>query len=528
VLLLRKLAALAALSICATGLTAGGSTAAAVNALTADDAAAYASAFQSAAHGDFGAADQAASRVSDKSLLGYLQFQKLMWPAARTTYAELTEWLHTYADLPGADRILQLARKRRPRGAPLPRLPADAALADPVELKPASSAKGQAAREAYYSGDVETAYQLALSSGERWIAGLAAFRLRDYPAAMSKFQQVALDASESEWTRSAAAYWAARSAIAAGSPEFAPDFLRIAARTPTTFYGMIAERELGLDPAADPQAYILAQAGLAPTPQTGQGEFIRASYTALSGPALARLIKSDIRAKRAVALAQIGRASEAGMELRAGLASAGADAQRRRLWTTLAIQINGPVDGAPRRGGGFDPDDYPTPRLEPKGGFTLDKALVYALVRQESRFNPNAVSSAGAVGLMQLMPVAAARAAGDDKLLSDASPLYDPATNLRLGQDYLQLLMEQATHGDMIRAVAAYNGGPGSLLRTEQMVGDSDPLMLIESLPAGETRAYVQKVVAGYWIYRRMFGESGRTLDSVASGANVVDPRIDR
>ncbi len=61
--------------------------------------------------------------------------------------------------------------------------------------------------------------------------------------------------------RKSGAYWAARAAIAGGQPELAPDFLSMAARSPQTFYGMIAERQLGLDPGADPQAYVLAQAG---------------------------------------------------------------------------------------------------------------------------------------------------------------------------------------------------------------------------------------------------------------------------
>ncbi len=525
--LFRKLAALTVLSIFAAGLTGAPARAAAVNALTTDDAAAYSNAFQAAAKGDFDTADRATEHVSDKSLVGYLQLQKLMWPAAKATYAELTGWMKRYADLPDASRVLDMAKHRRPRGAPQPRLPADLAANDLAGLRPASSAKGQAAREAFYSGDVETAYQLALGSGERWIAGLAAFRLKDYPAAMSKFQQVALDPTENEWLRSAAAYWAARAAIASGSPEFAPDFLRIASRSPTTFYGMIAERQLGLDAGADPQAFILAQTGFAPAPPSADGEIVQAAYTALAGPVLARMVKSDVRAKRAVALAQIGRKTEAGLELRAGLASARTDAQRR-LWTTLALELNGPGQGAGRRAGRFDPDDYPTPKLEPTGGFTIDKALVYALVRQESRFNPNVVSSAGAIGLMQLMPQTAARALGDDKIIADPNALYDPATNLRAGQDYVDLLMHQSTRGDMLRAVAAYNGGPGSLLRTEQLVGDNDALMLIESLPAPETRAYVQKVMAGYWIYRRLFGEGGRSLDAVAGGAGIIDPKIDR
>jgi soluble lytic murein transglycosylase-like protein len=239
-----------------------------------------------------------------------------------------------------------------------------------------------------------------------------------------------------------------------------------------------------------------------------------------------RLMKSDVRAKRAVALAQIGRASEAGLELRAGLASARSDAQRK-LWTTLALELN-PSQGSARKPRGFDPDDYPTPRLTPTGGFTLDKALVYAIVRQESRFDPNAVSGAGAIGLMQLMPQSAAEAAGDDKLLADSSPLYDPSTNLRVGQDYVSWLMDKATNGDLIRAVAAYNGGPGTLLRTQQSTGDADPLMLIESLPAAETRDYVEKVIAAYWVYRRIFGESARSIDAIASGASAMPARMDR
>eukprot|EP01035_Chromulina_nebulosa_P006601 gene6601-8924_t len=98
----------------------------------------------------------------------------------------------------------------------------------------------------------------------------------------------------------------------------------------------------------------------------------------------------------------------------------------------------------PRRRG---PEDYPTPDLWPEGGFTLDRALVYALVWKESRFNAYAVSGAGAMGLMQVRPVAAARAAGDDKLLVNPLPLLDGPTNLRVGQDYFTWLMERALGG---------------------------------------------------------------------------------
>jgi soluble lytic murein transglycosylase-like protein len=196
----------------------------------------------------------------------------------------------------------------------------------------------------------------------------------------------------------------------------------------------------------------------------------------------------------------------------------------------LAIDLNGAeiARAQARRARGFDPDDYPTPPLDPKGGFTLDRALVYAVVRQESRFDPYVVSYAGAIGLMQLMPHAAARAAGDDKLLSDTTPLYDASFNLRVGQDYLDYLGTTFTGGDVLRTIAAYNGGPGALQKAQQSTGDGDALMVIESMPAAQTRDYVERVMAAYWIYRRVFGESSRSIDMIASGANHTDMAADR
>ncbi len=523
-----RIAALCA-AACVVAAAGGPAVAAPIKALTPDDASAYASAFQAAAQGDFDAARQAVADVADKSLVGYIELKQLMSPATTATYTQLRSWLASYGDLPGADRVLQLAKKRRPRGAPAPRIPETFRTSDATSLAPPASAKGLAAREAYYSGDIQAAYRLAVAANERWIAGLCAFRLKKYAEAMGHFQAVAMDASGDPWLRAGAGYWAARSAIAAGSPELAPDFLKIAARSPATFYGMLAERQLGLEPGADPQAVVLARAGFGPSPAPADAELIRTSNIALDLPQLSRLIRTEVRAKRAVALAQIGRMAEAGQELRAGLASANTDAQRRQ-WTTLALELNAsaaPLEKA-RAPRSFDPDDYPTPDYKPVGGFTLDKALVYAIVRQESRFDPSAVSYAGAIGLMQLMPQTAARAAGDDKLKTDSSPLYDPSTNLRVGQDYLDLLMHQAAEGDVLRTVAAYNGGPGALLRAEQTSGDDDPLLLMESLPAGQTRDYVEKVMANYWIYRRIFGGSSKSIDALASGARATDAKIER
>ena len=281
---------------------------------------------------------------------------------------------------------------------------------------------------------------------------------------------------------------------------------------------MIASRQLALSGVAadDPEDPIAAL-------------LTKASYSGPDTSSLTTLMKVDPRARRAAALAQVGRWREAGLELRAGLSLAGNEPLRAD-WTTLALALNAnaPLNGGRpiRRIGG---EDYPLPPLEPIGGFTIDKALVYALVRQESRFDPSAMSNAGAVGLMQVMPTAAARAAGDDKLLTDQTPLLDPAFNLRVGQDYFTWLMDRGLQSnDMLRAVAAYNGGPGTLKKLEAQLGaDCDSLLLIESLPAKETRNYVEKVMASYWTYRRLMGAETKTLDAVASGARTVDFRLD-
>ncbi|MFC3080334.1 lytic transglycosylase domain-containing protein [Phenylobacterium terrae] len=526
-----RLAALALL--CAASIAT--SAAAGPQALSPWDVARYKAAFAAAERGDFIEAQIQSAEIKDKALAGHLAFRKLMHPSHKASYEELAAWLDKYADLPGAERIYALASKRRPAGAPALKEPLLAGQDwSRIEVTarglsgPANPDRAAAARQAFYSGDARRALSLAQASGERWIAGLSAYRLKDYALAESYFDKVAHDAQEDAWLRAAAGYWAARAVTEAGEAERADGYLRLAARHPHTFYGMIAERQANLRTAQREQE--LSQA-----PRAETGEFVLASFS--GGSDLTGFVKANPRAHRAVALSQVGQTTEAGLELRAGLALAKGKSERDQ-WGALLLALNAPLTSrvdapAPARPGTMSPIygqviDYPTPTLEPKWGFTIDKALVYAIAYQESRFNPMAVSPAGAVGMMQLMPEAAARAAGDDKLKADMSPLFDPAFNLRVGQDYFTWLLERGVGYDLLRAVAAYNGGPGTLQKTAQMLGeDADSLMIIECLPSLETRNYVEKVLAAYWTYKRKFGEHPNTLDALAQGAKFVDARLD-
>jgi soluble lytic murein transglycosylase-like protein len=474
--------------------------------LSPADARAYAEAFQAVEQGDFVGAEIVAAETSDKSLAGYLSFKALMHPTQhKAGFDELSTWLSRFRDLPVAERVFGLASKRKPADALPATLPAVSG-----GVNTAKSEVTFPARLAFYSGDVRTALDLAAQVGERWIAGLAAYRLNDYAQAQDYFTQIAQDPEEDAWLRSASAFWASRSAGAQGDVTGSSEFLRLAAQAPQTFYGMIAQRQLQL------------AANVATT-----GRLIPAAYTQRQPePQLARFTSSNERAHRAAALTQIGRFDEARQELRVGLATARTP-DDRNLWKTLTRALGAAPVQAARPGYQVLGGSYPIPDFAPATSFTIDRALVYAIAYQESRFNPMAVSPKGAMGLMQLMPASAAEVTGDDRLKSKPSKLFDPAVNLHAGQGYLTWLMERGVGYDLFRTVAAYNGGPGAVQKAISQVGQDDPLLLIECLPAQETRDYVEKVVASYWTYKKMFGEDARSLDAIASGAKLADVRLD-
>jgi soluble lytic murein transglycosylase-like protein len=515
--------------------------AAALKPLSAVDARRYADAFSAIRRGEFDKAAEIRETIENPLLMGRLEFARLMHADYKASYAELADWLAKYRDQPDAVRIYTLAKRRQPSSAAAPDAPesgddravSDATLArveaaaERIEAalpKVQVDAKLQKARETYYAGDVKRAYKLAEDSGERWVGGLAAYRLKRYEEALAKFQAVALDKSENEWTRSGAAYWASRAAIGAGRPMEAPRWLALAAETPYTFYGLIAERQLGLEPAIGVDGLKLdaPEADAAPAPR----EAAQASTAAL-----ANLVRNDRRARRAAGYAQVGLKAEAGLELRQALINS--SAAQRRSWTALARALGAPLasnaDLQTRSGQiRFDIAQYPTPELTPQGGYTIEKALVYALVRQESKFNADAASVGGAYGLMQLMPATAARVAGDDKLAKNPSLLKDPSVNLRLGQDYVERLLN-VVGGDLLHAIAAYNAGPGVIQKTLKQLGEEgDSLLAIESMPGGQTREFVERVAAGYWIYRNLFGQNSPSLDAAAGGVKGVLAALDR
>jgi len=274
----------------------------------------------------------------------------------------------------------------------------------------------------------------------------------------------------------------------------------------------VAERQLGLDSTVRP----------GPRPYVAQqpAQLVRASADGLDSPSVMAFIRSNPRAKRVVAMAQLGLRQEAGLELRAGMSEARDEAARAN-WTTLALGLD--VLLTARRSAEVDTAQYPIPGFI-ADGTSVDRALLFALMRRESHFEPTARSSVGAYGLMQVMPQTAAWLTGDSNLRTDPNRLFDPATNMRIGQAYIAYLGSQSyIQNDILRIVAAYNGGPQPVMVTHQRLPkDADALLFMESIPVPQTRVYIEEVMAAYWIYRQMLGEEVRSLDLIVSGARIV------
>ncbi len=136
----------------------------------------------------------------------------------------------------------------------------------------------------------------------------------------------------------------------------------------------------------------------------------------------------------------------------------------------------------------------------------LDPYLVASLIRQESEFNPNAVSRANAVGLMQLLPKTGKQVAKEVKLQRyNASQLYTPAVNLQLGTRYFRGMVDKFG-GSSEYALAAYNAGSD---RVEDWLNQGkyrDPQEFVESIPFTETREYVQAILRNASMYKQLYG----------------------
>lgn len=330
-----------------------------------------------------------------------------------------------------------------------------------------------------------------------WVSGLAAWRQKDCAAAGTAFEEVSTRARDPEMI-AAGLYWASRADMACARPERVEPRLRSAARLKESFYGMIAQAALGLADDRDSGLKLTANDWAA--------------------------IGAIPNVRRATALAEIGEADLADAALR-HQATIGLPRDHESL-IHLAARLNLPstqiwlAQNGPSGAQLSAAARYPVPAWTPASGWRVDKALVFAHALQESQFRTNAVSSAGARGVMQLMPGTAQMVARHLGRTLDAASLSQPTTSIELGQAYLRELADNSGTGGLLpKVIAAYNAGPSSVANWNARGRNlADPLLFIESIPFVETRAYVAIVLRNYWMYQRHTGAGAPSLMAISQG----------
>ena len=320
-----------------------------------------------------------------------------------------------------------------------------------------------------------------------FLAGYVALRKLGDPArALTHFARLQ-EASATPISLARAWYWTGRAQSAAGDKAGAKASYAKAADYQTSYYGLLAAERLGLnlDPA------VIADTRPA-------GDWKAASFAGSTVFAAARrLYKADQYALSARFMLHLGEGlQDREFELLADYAM-----QAGQYRTAVLI-----AKAAVERDLVFARPYFPTPEMVPDG-LAVSRALALSIARRESEFDPKARSSAGALGLMQVLPATAAKVAKDLGLdYSTGKLTSDPGFNVKIGSGYLREMADE--FGPSVALIAAgYNAGPGR--PREWIAANGDPRLdsvdvvdWVEAIPFAETRTYVMRVAEGVVIYR--------------------------
>lgn len=359
------------------------------------------------------------------------------------------------------------------------------------------------ARKLLDEGNAQTAYRIArdaampVKSSLRveppFTAGWIALRFLNDPATARRHFAEIEKVNSHPTALARGAYWQGRAAEASGSTGEARRHYEAAAHYASTYYGQLARARLGHRDIAVRQP------------------------PALSGPQRASLRNTDVvRALELLYLtgnrdlvitfvADLDRVNDAGLLTVIGEVAAKHDDAR----AMLTIGKTGLA-----RGHALDQYAFPSigiPKFASIGPSSADRSLVYAIARQESAFNRLAVSSAKAMGLMQVMPGTGRIVARKNGVAFDAKKLlHDPVYNAQIGAAEIGSLV-QDYDGCHVLAFAAYNAGRGRVKEWVARYGDPrnpnvDPVDWVERIPFTETRNYVQRVMENVQVYRARFG----------------------
>ena len=358
-------------------------------------------------------------------------------------------------------------------------------------------------------GDPQTAYQIARDAvppprenyrGEQqFTAGWIALRfLNDPQLAMPHFARIAQGITN-PITLARSEYWQGRAAEAAHRLAQARGHYEASARYPTAYYGQIARGRLGL-----------AEIALRRLPEPSSAQ---------------RVALADLEVLRAAEMLYAAGAPHLILPFVADLADRMPDAHAleglariaERHEDARALLLIG--KGALAQGFALDAYAFPGFGVPHFGsiGPEVDRSVIYSIVRQESAFDQNDVSTANAMGLMQVTPEAGRHVAGRFGVRYNQKKLrQDAAYNTQMGAAELGELL-QIYRGSYILAFAAYNAGQGRVKEWLERYGDPrdpavDPIDWVERIPFSETRNYVERVMENLQVYRIRFGGGSRLM----------------
>lgn len=496
--------------------------------------------------------------LDSKLLYGHLMAERLLHPKTKASYKDLKKFLDNFNDHFQAKTIYKLANLRKPKSQthskPAKRTKSIAKYSNPDDklqrptnknVKYTNKRKQLISRVSYYikkkkyiqaerildsnknrkiMGDstyskyalkltkslfsesrYKESYRVAQKIGSLvkpmvheavWYEGLSAYHLSKYKTAASTFRRLASSVPAGSKYYSRSSYWAGLSYKKANKKSMSKVYFKQATKNPYSYYGMVATQALGNKIKMDWKK-----------PQASKQEI--------------RTLMKNKKIRRVIALAEIGEYNLAQKELRAVYSDIpyGMDEALLKMsldlnlaWNALTLSHN-----LLERDNLFLSGLYPDIKVWKPKRATVDYSLINAVVRQESAFNPSVKSSAGAMGLMQIMPGTAAHIRHKQgKRRLPKSYVYRPDINVKLGQYYLGYLLEEF-NGNLIYAIAAYNAGPGNVKKWQKRGLDANgPIAFVENIPFPETKHYVKKVMSNYWAYRNKFDQSLSTLRQVS------------
>ena len=355
-------------------------------------------------------------------------------------------------------------------------------------------------RQALQAGDAKLAYRAAASYttgpegrlvDARFHAGWIALAFLNDPKSAKPHFEKMLTLSTLPDTITQGNYWLGRTLLAMGDAAGAKAAFGKAARYGTLYYGLLARAQIG-------------QKGVELRPMPSwQGS--QAAFDTRDIVQAIRLLSANGQGELAVPLLRnfSNSLKTGGDLLLAARLAQSIDAHY------LAISI---ADRAEQRGTPLDLFNFPIDPLPATMKLAdIDRAAVYAIARQESRFQIDAISHSGARGLMQLMPGTAKEMAARMGIAYSPKRLTtDGPYNALIGSTYLAGQLRQFD-GSLALAAAGYNAGAGNAAKWVQAYGDPraanvDPVVWVELIPFEETRRYVQRVLANYVIYRARLG----------------------